>query len=87
MEFGIEQVELEPGDLLIAFTDGVLDARSPSGEPFGEERLLSLAQQPAPSATSLLDRLHTHLRKHIAGADQYYDITMLVVRRLATDQS
>ncbi len=39
-EVGVEQ--LEPGDLLLLFTDGVVEARSPSGEFFGAERLAEL---------------------------------------------
>jgi len=32
---------LEPGDRLVCFTDGITEANSPSGEEFGEERLLA----------------------------------------------
>ncbi len=82
LEFRIEQVELEPGDILLAFTDGVIDARDPARERYAERRLLSLAQAPAASAAALLDRIQADLDDHIAGADQFDDITMLAVRRL-----
>ena len=39
-EVGSEQ--LEPGDLVLVFTDGVVEARSPDGEFFGVERLTDL---------------------------------------------
>lgn len=35
-------VSLEPGDHLLLFTDGVIDASSPGGEPFGSDRLVDL---------------------------------------------
>ncbi|MDE3090704.1 MAG: serine/threonine-protein phosphatase, partial [Chloroflexota bacterium] len=80
--FRTGKAQLAPGETLLAFTDGVLDAQNSNGESFGEERLLSLVQPPAASAAALIDRMDTHLREHIAGASQFDDITMLVVQRL-----
>ena len=34
--------QLEPGDLVLFFTDGVIEARSPAGEQFGRDRLADL---------------------------------------------
>jgi serine phosphatase RsbU (regulator of sigma subunit) len=81
IEFKIQAVQLQPGELLLAFTDGVTDAFSPTRIMFSKERLLALLNQPFSSATALLDHIETHLQAHIAGADQYDDITMLAVRR------
>jgi sigma-B regulation protein RsbU (phosphoserine phosphatase) len=83
MVFKRQQVILEPGDLLMTFTDGVLDARDPAGQLFTEKRLQSLLQEPAPSAAALLKRLEASLKAHIAEADQFDDITMLAARRLS----
>ena len=80
-DFGIKQIELEPDDLLLAFTDGVIDARNRSREAFGEERLLAMLQQTRASAGSLLDQIQAALRQHVGGIDPYDDITMLAVRR------
>jgi sigma-B regulation protein RsbU (phosphoserine phosphatase) len=79
--FGIDQVQLEPGDILIAYSDGVTDARNPASKFFSEEKLLSLLQEPAPSATAVLDRIEASVYAHIADADQFDDITMLAVHR------
>jgi phosphoserine phosphatase RsbU/P len=81
LNFSIEQVELKPGDILFAYTDGVVDARSPEGKPFGEEQLKTLITSPTDSAASLLDRVYENLKVHISEADQFDDITMLAVRR------
>lgn len=80
--FDIAKVTLEPGDVLVMNTDGVTDARNPAGKGFGEERLLELLKEPAPTAAALVDRLVTALTEHIGTADQFDDITLLVTRRV-----
>ena len=35
-------VTLRPGDALVLYTDGVVEARSPAGEQFGQDRLVAL---------------------------------------------
>ena len=82
IDFRVQEIHLEPGDTLFAFTDGVTDARNPSGEFFSEERLMALLAQPAVSASDLLDRIEADLQAHIAGASQFDDVTMLAMRRL-----
>jgi len=81
VEFRIGQVTLAPGDTLFTFTDGVTDARDPSGAQFTEARMLALVEQPAASAKELLDRVDAAVHEHIGNASQFDDITMLAVRR------
>jgi sigma-B regulation protein RsbU (phosphoserine phosphatase) len=81
MVFKTQEVSLEPGDLLLTFTDGVLDARNPAGQLFTEKSFLALLQQPIASATALLNQIETALQAHIGSADQFDDITLLAVRR------
>jgi sigma-B regulation protein RsbU (phosphoserine phosphatase) len=81
MEFGIEQVDLEPGDILFACTDGVTDAKSPGGDFFDEKRLEALLKEPADSAQALLDRIEEKLTAFIGSEHQFDDITMLALRR------
>ncbi len=81
LEFGLDQIDLQPGDTLLAYTDGVTDARNPAGEPFGEKRLLELTENQKELEVSLLDRIHAHLNDHIADTNQYDDITLLSLRR------
>jgi len=76
-------VSLEPGDSVLLYSDGVVDAQNADGEEFGEARLLDIVQQmhrlPPPA---LVDRVFDAIDQHAAGAPQFDDITLLVVRRL-----
>ena len=87
MNFEIQQATLEPGDLLLTFTDGVTEARDPYGEFFDEERLLSLVEGPASSVAGLLDRIEASVQAHIADTEQSDDITMLALRRASASQA
>ncbi len=80
MGFGVGRARLEPGEGLLAFTDGVTDARGPSGR-YGEERLLDLLREPCACASSLLDAIEASVSAHAAGEEQADDITLLAVRR------
>ncbi|HEX2243861.1 MAG TPA: SpoIIE family protein phosphatase, partial [Gammaproteobacteria bacterium] len=84
IDFDIGQVQLEPGDILIAYTDGVTDARNQDRQFFTETKLLTLLEQSTPSAVALLDYLEGSVRAHIGNALQFDDITMLILRRVPT---
>jgi sigma-B regulation protein RsbU (phosphoserine phosphatase) len=80
-KFGIGEAHLERGDMLIAFTDGVTDARNPAGKMFAEAGLLSLLTPPAASADAVIQRIISALSNHMDDAIQFDDITLLAVRR------
>ena len=82
LEWSWEEVQFEPGDTLLAFTDGVTDARSPEADMFGEERLFGMASTER-SAASLVDDIEAAVLAHIGGAAQFDDITLLAAGRLA----
>ena len=81
-KFETHQVEIEPGDILIGYTDGAIEALSPDGELFTKKRFLSLFEQPFVSASSLLEKVKTSLSTHIDIAKQFDDITIIVLQRL-----
>lgn len=81
MEYQINLTTIEPGDILIGFTDGVTEAMSPRETLFGKDRILNLIEKPPPTASKLIDRIKTELFNHIDNAPQFDDITMIGVHR------
>lgn len=79
--FDIQHIQLEPGDVLVGYTDGVTEARSPADELFTRNRLLSLFEQPVVTVTELLERVKTTLFKFIDVAPRNDDVTMLAIQR------
>ncbi len=79
---------LEPGDVMVLYTDGLTEARSPAEELFGEERVLACAATARPlGADAVVARLLEDMRSHLEGLPAQDDVTIVVVERLAGDAS
>ena len=79
--FEQDVITLEPGDILVVFSDGVTEAFSVSGEEYGEDRLHACIESAAgKSPQEMLDGLFLSVREFSRGADQSDDITALVLR-------
>jgi phosphoserine phosphatase RsbU/P len=75
------RVQLEPGDLLFIFTDGVVEAVNDAAEEFGEARLLPLIQNSLQeSSDATLRRAMAEVNAFVGYARQHDDITCLVLR-------
>lgn len=72
---------LEPGDLLLLFTDGVPEATNAAGEPFELDRLAALVAErdPAEPAGEIVSRIATALGAWCGGAADD-DVTLLALR-------
>jgi serine phosphatase RsbU (regulator of sigma subunit) len=82
-ETGYEEatVELYPGDVLLAFTDGVPEAHNPESEEFGEERLQLLLRETAHlPADEISARISAEMKNWIRDAEQYDDLTFIVMK-------
>ena len=76
-------LQLDPGDTLLLYTDGVTESFSPGGETFGEARLLKFLQENIHlSAKELLDGLEANLTQFRAGEPPSDDITIVAIHRL-----
>ncbi len=87
VEFVVDHVQIDPGDFLVTYTDGVPDARDPHGKRFKDEGFRQLLKSPASNVTQLMDRVESALRSHIADAPQFDDITLLFARRLPNSET
>jgi sigma-B regulation protein RsbU (phosphoserine phosphatase) len=77
---GVADVQLAPNDTVVLYTDGVTEARSASGEEFGEARLIeTLRAHGHLPVSALLQTLVTEVQK-FSGSQQEDDITLIVAR-------
>jgi uncharacterized protein (TIGR02246 family) len=82
--FEEDSVELEPGDIIVCFTDGVTEATNSEGDEFGEQRLLSCLDTVRTNdpSSDVIQRVFGSVRAFCGEAPQRDDITMLTVRFL-----
>jgi sigma-B regulation protein RsbU (phosphoserine phosphatase) len=89
LPFGIESTaayemgtaKLEPGDALIFFTDGVVEAFDESGQEFGNARWLdAIRSLPATGARESLEHLMRRVDQFVGATRQSDDITCMVFR-------
>ena len=74
-------VALQPGDVLVAFTDGVPEAQNAAEEEFGDVRLKELLTKIAHlDAQEIAARLLAELKAWIQDASQYDDLTFIVLK-------
>lgn len=77
-------VQLQAGDLLFIFTDGVAEAVNEKGEEFGESRIMAaILTMPSGSANAILNRVMADVNAFVGYARQHDDITTLVLRVIA----
>jgi serine phosphatase RsbU (regulator of sigma subunit) len=78
-----KSVEIEPGDALVLYTDGITDAQNTSEEFYGLERLQkALSGLCGKSADEIRDALREEVRAWVGNAAQFDDITLMVLVRL-----
>jgi phosphoserine phosphatase RsbU/P len=82
------ELELRPGDLFVAYTDGVTEAFDPNEETFGDERFLDHVTRTRPeTARKAAEGILEAVRAFAAGAPQSDDIAVLALRYLGPRSS
>lgn len=76
-----ETIQLESGQAVVLFTDGITEAMNKNGEEFSDERLEKIVSGIYnESPKFILDKIKAHVEEFTAGAEQSDDITCLVLK-------
>ncbi|MCM3906303.1 MAG: SpoIIE family protein phosphatase [Pyrinomonadaceae bacterium] len=83
-EYREGRTQMQRGDVLVIYSDGVTEAASPSGEEFGATRLYEVVSRNIDaSAAGVRDRIESALTKFSQGTQAADDITLVIVKRQA----
>lgn len=76
-----QSLRLEPGDLLVSYTDGISEAMTHEEEEWGEERMMAAALAvKACGANEILQTIFAEADTFTAGAPQHDDMTLLILK-------
>jgi sigma-B regulation protein RsbU (phosphoserine phosphatase) len=76
-----KSIELRRGDLLVAFTDGIVEPENEYGEPFGEERLVDLlAKYGQRESKEIIARIMETVEQWTGSSELFDDMTLLLAR-------
>ena len=81
--FTAQEMQLQHGDTLFLYTDGLTEAENTRHELFGEDRMMHALKDEKMQGLSprhMVERMKTMVEDYREGADQSDDLTMLVVR-------
>ncbi len=80
-EHQVGEAQMESGDLLICYTDGVMETTDPNGQEYGLDRLIAAARRHRHlDARRLFDRLLQDIEEFSQSARQQDDRTLFVVK-------
>ncbi|MBA3242248.1 MAG: SpoIIE family protein phosphatase [Acidobacteria bacterium] len=81
------RTQLQVGDVLVAYSDGVTETQNPSGEEFGTVRLeQAITQNLDRSAAGIRDKIEAALSTFAQGTPAVDDITLLIVKRTGEEK-
>lgn len=81
-EYDESRLKLEPGDLLVCYTDGITEPENAYGEMFGEDRLISLLLAHADrEMDEIAGKIVEEVTKWTASSELQDDMTLLLARK------
>ncbi|MDX1414147.1 MAG: SpoIIE family protein phosphatase [Candidatus Promineifilaceae bacterium] len=85
-QYGVAEVGIEGGDILLAYTDGISEARNQQGELFGAGRISSLvASHHQEPVTNLAAEIELAVKSYSSSDTPSDDMAMLILKRKAEE--
>jgi phosphoserine phosphatase RsbU/P len=84
--FEEETISVQPGNLIILYSDGITEAPGAGGELFGEQRLIDIARHHHQERAAVIkDRILEAVHAHAGDGAAADDMTLVIVQRLTTE--
>jgi sigma-B regulation protein RsbU (phosphoserine phosphatase) len=81
-KFGVENIRMHKGDILVIYTDGLTEARNAEGDLFGEERVAEIIKKNHKETPEILAyMLIDSVQKFSKDSDFADDLTMVIIKR------
>lgn len=82
------QAQLQPGDVLLLFTDGLVDAENTQGEELGTDALIQITRHTIQrDSDDIFEAILTAAFKHMEGSGFRDDVTLVVIKRHPSNQT
>ena len=81
--YEVSSARVGEGEVVLGYSDGVIEALSPAGEQFGESRLAAVLAEGPAEPQAVVARVLDAVRRFAEGAEPYDDITLVVFGRTA----
>lgn len=81
IEYKDFEQEVQSGDIILAYTDGLVEALNSKGEQYGKEKLMKIAKENhASSGKDIAGLVKTDIKNFVGSANQHDDQTLLVIK-------
>lgn len=82
--YKVASIIINPGDIVVLFTDGITESRSKKNEEFNEERLVGLVRKHAKlPAQKIMEKIYEEVALFASGTSQMDDMTLVIIKRKA----
>ena len=78
-EFLEDHLEMNPGDTIFLYTDGLSEAENIDSQEYGEERVLQVAERTVSKPQTLIEVMTEQVQLFVGEAEQSDDLTMLAI--------